>query len=236
MPELPPTLRSRFNLYLNILPVVDASGQLLLFTAGVVLVLVAIVRAALLFSRTMQISGSQKRQQQHGKQNRGAYANFGGAGSGGGAGVALTGADGGCGGGAGVDYDVYDDDEDDGDDDYAYDGDDYDADDVVSYEMREKCIRNGDDVILYEVDLSEVSTAARDNAAAEMMDDDESIAFMLENEQALSEDDEEDGGGVYDSDGSSNAAGSAGQPSMSYEDNATVVGLSSLVSCATYST
>lgn len=229
MPELPATLRSRFNLYLNVLPVVDAVGQLVLFTVGVTLVLVAIVRAALIFSRTMQISGSQRRHSNSGQQQhrRAAYAQFGAAS------VSLTGADGSCEGGASLDYDVYEDDEEDND----YDYDDYETD-IISYEMSEKCIRNGDDVILYEVDLCEASTTTTtvptraDTAANEY--NEEAVAFMLDNEHALSEDDDDDdddGADIYDSDMSSNAAGgSAGQPSMSYEDSATVVELPSLVS------
>lgn len=56
MPDLPPSLKTRFNLYLNILPVVDSIGQLLCFSVGIILILIAIVRASMRFSQTIQPS------------------------------------------------------------------------------------------------------------------------------------------------------------------------------------
>lgn len=210
MPDLPPALKTRFNLYLNIMPVVDLLCQLFLFTSGCTLVLVAIVRASMLFSRTMQISGSQQQQQQQTLQR---YASLGRGGSSrqrrDEAGQSLTGSR-----RHGYGNDDVDAEEDDDDDDScAAFG------DRLSYEMSEKCIRNGDDVVLYEVDLCTTADEKRRRVAA-----DDETAYMLEQEHAISEDEEEEE--EADSDGSS----ANGQRSMSYEDNATVVDLPNLVS------
>lgn len=56
MPSLPDNLISRFNLYLNILPVLDMLGQVAALLGGILLVLVAVTKAALRFSRTIQPS------------------------------------------------------------------------------------------------------------------------------------------------------------------------------------
>lgn len=54
MDGLPDSLKSRFHLYLNILPVVDEIGQILLLVTGIVLFLISIVRASMRFSRSVQ--------------------------------------------------------------------------------------------------------------------------------------------------------------------------------------
>lgn len=54
MPSLPESLDNRFNLYLNILPVVDSIGQLVCFIAGICLLTVAIVKASMSLSRSIQ--------------------------------------------------------------------------------------------------------------------------------------------------------------------------------------
>lgn len=54
MDGLPDSLMSRFHLYLNVLPIVDEIGQILLLVTGIVLFLVSIVRASMRFSKTVQ--------------------------------------------------------------------------------------------------------------------------------------------------------------------------------------
>lgn len=54
MPSLPESLENRFNLYLNILPVVDSIGQLLCFLAGLCLLTIAIVKASMSLSKSIQ--------------------------------------------------------------------------------------------------------------------------------------------------------------------------------------
>ncbi len=54
MPNLPESLENRFNLYLNILPIVDSLGQLVCFIAGICLLTVAIVKASMRFSKSIQ--------------------------------------------------------------------------------------------------------------------------------------------------------------------------------------
>lgn len=54
MPSLPESLENRFNLYLNILPVVDSIGQLLCFVAGLCLLTIAIVKASMRLSKSIQ--------------------------------------------------------------------------------------------------------------------------------------------------------------------------------------
>lgn len=54
MPSLPESLDNRFNLYLNILPVVDSIGQLICFLAGLCLLTVAIVKASMSLSKSIQ--------------------------------------------------------------------------------------------------------------------------------------------------------------------------------------
>lgn len=208
MPELPPSLRTRFNLYLNILPVVDVAGQLTLFVLGIAFVLVAIIRAALQFSRTMQISSSQ--QQQHNQSKYASLRSRHGSGRAGGATAADSAASMSLTGGGGYGYDDYD-----------YDDDD--DEDAISYEMSEKCIRNEDDVVLYEVDLctDENGGSGGDGQSREK-------AFMLEDEHAMTDEDEEDD--ASDDEDDERRSGGSEQRSMSYEDNATVVGLPSLVS------
>lgn len=56
MPTLPDNLITRFNLYLNILPVLDMLGQVVTFIGGILLLLIAVTKAALRFSRTIQPS------------------------------------------------------------------------------------------------------------------------------------------------------------------------------------
>lgn len=212
MPELTPTLQTRFNLYLNILPVVDAVGRLLLFSVGVALVLVAIVRAAMLVSRSMQISSSQQQQQRYASLGRGRRDGRDDTA----AGVSLTGAASRL---AGYDFD-----DDDDDDDYYDDvvNEVYGAT-VVSYEMSEKRIRNDEDVVLYEVDLCNDDLDDRSETGSH------EGAYMLEREQAVSEEDDEEDS---DDDGSSASATERSRQQHSYEDNATVAGLPNLVSIA----
>lgn len=54
MPNLPESLENRFNLYLNILPIVDSIGQLLCFIAGLCLLTVAIVKVSMSLSKSIQ--------------------------------------------------------------------------------------------------------------------------------------------------------------------------------------
>ncbi|KAJ6648620.1 Scavenger receptor class B member 1 [Pseudolycoriella hygida] len=56
MPQLPESLENRFNLYLNILPVVDSIGQLVCFIVGLCLLTIAIVKASMSLSRSMQLN------------------------------------------------------------------------------------------------------------------------------------------------------------------------------------
>lgn len=54
MPNLPESLENRFDLYLNILPIVDSIGQLLCFLAGLCLLTIAIVKASMSLSKSIQ--------------------------------------------------------------------------------------------------------------------------------------------------------------------------------------
>lgn len=54
MPSLPESLENRFNLYLNVLPVVDAIGQLVCFVAGLCLLILAVAKASMRFSKSIQ--------------------------------------------------------------------------------------------------------------------------------------------------------------------------------------
>lgn len=54
MANLPESLENRFNLYLNILPVVDSVGQLLCLIVGICLLTVGIVTASMRFSKSIQ--------------------------------------------------------------------------------------------------------------------------------------------------------------------------------------
>lgn len=56
MPQLPEALENRFNLYLNILPVVDSVGQLVCFVVGLCLLTVAIVKGSISLSKSVQSS------------------------------------------------------------------------------------------------------------------------------------------------------------------------------------
>lgn len=56
MPDLPESLKTRFYLYLNVLPVIDSFGQISLFATGIILLVVAVVRASMSFSQTIQPS------------------------------------------------------------------------------------------------------------------------------------------------------------------------------------
>lgn len=138
MPSLPDTLKSRFYLYLNVMPVVDGLAQVALFVGGIVLLIVAIVRASMRFSQNMQPS--------HKISNRRRYSSIGRGGGGGEMDEMEYGNlarhqhdDCECGDGGG-----------------GGDGGHIGGDDNLSYEMTEKCIRNsGGGGILYEVSLAD---------------------------------------------------------------------------------
>lgn len=72
MDGLPEPLMNRFHLYLNILPVVDEIGQILLLVTGILLVLFSIVRASMRFSKSVQQNSRNISNQQQSK-----YINFG---------------------------------------------------------------------------------------------------------------------------------------------------------------
>lgn len=54
--KLPDSLKNRFNVYLNILPVLVTVGQYTLFTSGIMLIVFAILRVSLKISRSIQPS------------------------------------------------------------------------------------------------------------------------------------------------------------------------------------
>lgn len=65
MPKLPESLDNRFNLYLNILPVVDSIGQLLCLLAGICLLTIAIVKASMSLSKSIQSNHNTSQKYSH---------------------------------------------------------------------------------------------------------------------------------------------------------------------------
>lgn len=71
MPSLPSTLKSRFYLYLNVLPVVDGLAQVGLAAIGIILLIVAVVRASMRFSQNIQPSHKISNQRRYSSIGRG---------------------------------------------------------------------------------------------------------------------------------------------------------------------